>query len=170
MNTAKIFEEIKKMDAKTLIEEVKNNYNLTPGQEGLYILQIMQQEGYTRHKEVADVLGVSRAFVSLRIKAAKEAYGDIALSRSAGRPKHLIIELDELYGDKVPLRLISKVGEIPDSELIRMLMTHVVNLGIENKEDFFNEIIQDIVDTGEYTKEEVINDLEKVLDKLKEEQ
>lgn len=167
MDAAKIFNEIQGMDTKILIEEIKFNRNLTSADEGLYILQIMQQEGFTRHKEVADILGVSRSYVSLRIKDAKEKYGNIVLSRPAGRPKHFIMELDELYGNKVPLRLISKVGEIPNSELIRMLMTHIANLGKENREDFLKEIINHVVDTQEYSKEEVIDSLTKIIDELK---
>jgi hypothetical protein len=168
MDGAKLLEELQDMDTETLIQEVRDNYSLTSELEGLYILQIMQREGYTRHKEVADVIGVSRSYVSLRIKAAKEKYGNIALSRPVGRPKHLVMELDEIHGDNVPLRLVSKVGDIPNSELTRMLMTHIVALSEDNRENFFKEIINYAIDTGKFTNEEIVGYLNEVIKELKQ--
>lgn len=169
MDATEILEQLSGKDGDTIISELKSRHTLTPEQQGLYILQIMKEEGFTRHKEVADVLGVSRSFVSLRIKAAKEKYGDITISRTVGRPKHLSFELDEIHGDKVPLRLISKIGEIPNRELTKMLMTHIVSLNKDNREQFFNDIIRDVMETGKYTKEEAIDLLDQALSELKKE-
>lgn len=153
-----LLEELQDMNTETLIREFKYNHNLTPEQEGLYILQIMQKEGYTRHKEVADKIGVSRSFVSLRIKSAKTKYGNIISSRPVGRPKHTTIELDEIYGENVPIRLISKLGDMAEEELARKLLVHVLSVF---KEKELNPFIE-IKETQIYNVEELKTLLEKV--------
>lgn len=151
------FEEIKALDTAVLVKTLKYSKNFTGAQEGIYILQIMSNEGFTRHKEVAELLGVSRSYISLRIKEAKEEYKDVALTRPVGRPKHITYELEEIHGSKVPLRLISKVGELPASEMTKMLMQHMIYLNKTEEQNAFENILGVLIESSDFSKEMIEN-------------
>jgi hypothetical protein len=122
-------------NADELIGELKNNRNLSLEQQGLMIIRLMELKNFKRHNDVAEILGFSRSYCSIRIAEAKKKHDTLNTTQNVGRPSHKVIDLDRIIGADIPLRLIIKTGEIPKVEIIRLL-----NESIKRLKDYQNDI------------------------------
>lgn len=103
--------------AEQLIEDLKRDYTrnarqYTVEQQGVMMVKIMDKKKLIRHSDVAEILGVSRSYVSIRIAKAMEKYPELPKpKRKMGRPRNRIIELEKFIPDQtIPIRLVVKNG------------------------------------------------------------
>lgn len=99
-------------NGEELILELKKTGKYTLEQQGVFIVKLMEKQGLYRHIDVAEILGVSRAYVSIRISKALKKYSELPTpQRKMGRPRNRILELDQFIpGQKIPIRLVIKNG------------------------------------------------------------
>lgn len=107
--------------AEELIRELKSNQNYTIEQQGVMIVKLMDKKDLLRHMDVAEILGVSRSYVSIRIAKALKQYQELPRpKRKMGRPRNRTIELDEFIPDqKIPIRLVVKDGSRKTNEQVK---------------------------------------------------
>ncbi|MBW5449362.1 hypothetical protein GE107_25375 [Cohnella sp. CFH 77786] len=115
---------IKQAEAKSadeLIHELKTNQNYTVEQQGVMIVKLMEKKNLLRHMDVAEILGLSRSYVSIRIAKALKQYPELPRpKRKMGRPRNRTIELDEFIpGQKIPIRLVVKDGSRTSDEQVK---------------------------------------------------
>jgi len=115
-------EQIKDFSNEELIDKILRDKHLKRPEQGIIIIELMNRKGLIRHGDVAEIIGLSRSWVSLRIAAAKAKYQISDTSEGVGRKKHAVIEVDDLTGRMdIPLRITVKVGDLPKKEVIRLL-------------------------------------------------
>ncbi|WP_206669884.1 hypothetical protein [Paenibacillus luteus] len=107
--------------AEELIRELKTNQNYTIEQQGVMIVKLMDKKDLLRHMDVAEILGVSRSYISIRIAKALKQYPELPRpKRKMGRPRNRTIELDEFISDqKIPIRLVIKDGSRKTNEQVK---------------------------------------------------
>ena len=132
---------------------------------GFYIHWLMQLHDIKSQREFAKKIEKSPAFVSSRLKAFREN-----VEQRRGRPSHTAYNLDQLAGEDIPLRVVSKVGNLSSIDLARLLKRACESFKRYNKDIPFekvyqNQVIYHTLDFGELSKGQIL--LRMVVEKTK---
>jgi hypothetical protein len=137
-NEKPFLERIMKLDSEQLLALLRKG-SLGLKEQGFILLRLMDLHKYNKHGEIADLLNVSRPYISIRIKEARAEYPNEAPITSVGRPRHKKINVKETFGEEAKnfsgIISLEFDARISDEEKIKQLEKFIERWKEEHPEE-----------------------------------